>query len=541
MLSPDRDVLERLAALLLERAGLKISAEGFYSLRLALSARLPALGLQDATEYLRRLQGPEGEEELRALLPLVTVGHTEFFRDPRQFRALEVRVLSEALSRARRQGRKVTLWSAGCATGEEPYSLAMLLHELGALPGEVDLWATDVNPAAVDTARAGRFGPRRVAALSEQRRTRYFQQTEEGYDIQPFLKDFIRFDIQNLAAPIFSGVAPGSLDLILCRNVIIYFDLLTIRGLMDRFHAALRPGGLLFLGYSESLFKVYDRFEMVEVEGAFVYRRPQHDVAAVLRPAPGAFTPVPPPAPPVSHGPPVSPASRPAPLRAPSDVWRPVGTPHPVPPTPARTPPPIAPPPASRTPAPVSHLAPPEASAVGTRPGADRSPVARLEAAVVLMERGDFEGALAAVRRLTEDEPNDLDALLTLGNLYSLLNRPEEAREAFALATSREPLCVEARVFSGVASLQRGRLADARSELSKALFLEPTLAIGHYLLAQVEERMGEHTAARRSYRNAIGQLRFPQRPLAGHYPDMPDSPDAVSRAARYALAALEEL
>ena len=69
-------------------------------------------------------------------------------------------------------------------------------------------------------------------------------------------------------------VAPGSLDLILCRNVIIYFDLPTIRGLMDRFLAALRPGGLLFLGYSESLFKVYDRFEMIEVDGAFVYRRP---------------------------------------------------------------------------------------------------------------------------------------------------------------------------------------------------------------------------------------------------------------------------
>jgi chemotaxis protein methyltransferase CheR len=99
---------------------------------------------------------------------------------------------------------------------------------------------------------------------------------------------------------------------------------------------------------------------------------------------------------------------------------------------------------------------------------------------------------------------------------------------------------VEARVFGGVAALQAGNLAEARSEFSKALFLEPTLAISHYLLAQVQERTNDKEGARRSYRNAIAQLRFPQRPLAGHYPDIPDSSDAIARVARYALAALED-
>jgi chemotaxis protein methyltransferase CheR len=99
---------------------------------------------------------------------------------------------------------------------------------------------------------------------------------------------------------------------------------------------------------------------------------------------------------------------------------------------------------------------------------------------------------------------------------------------------------VEARVFGGVAAMQDSNLAEARSELSKALFLEPTLAIGHYLLAQVQERSKDLDGARRSYRNAIAQLRFPQRELAGHYPELPDSDDAISTAARYALAALEE-
>ena len=122
-----------------------------------------------------------------------------------------------------------------------------------------------------------------------------------------------------------------------------------------------------------------------------------------------------------------------------------------------------------------------------------------------------------------------------------VLARQGAARELTPLIGFRQDLCVEARVFGGVAALQGGELAEARSELAKALFLEPTLAIGHYLLAQVQERSRDFEGPRRSYRNAIAQLRFPQRTLAGHYPEMPESSDAISRAARYALAALEEL
>ncbi|MFP2902264.1 protein-glutamate O-methyltransferase, partial [Corallococcus sp. 4LFB] len=277
MLSVGNKVLQQLSALLLERAGLKITLDGYHSLRLALSTRMPALGLSDPDKYLQKLMSASGEEELRSLLPLVTVGHTEFFRDAKQFRALEQSVLPDLLGRARREMRKVSIWSAGCATGEEPYSLALVMAELGALSVEVDLWATDLNLAAVEAARQGRFSTRRAMAIGPERLKRFFRQVEDGYEASPILREYIRFDGQNLAAPVFDKVAPASLDLILCRNVIIYFDLPTIRGLMDRFLAALRPGGLLFLGYSESLFKVYDRFEMIEVDGAFVYRRPLGD------------------------------------------------------------------------------------------------------------------------------------------------------------------------------------------------------------------------------------------------------------------------
>ena len=542
MLIVSPKALQALAALLLERAGLKITPDGYHSLRLALSTRMPVLGLTDPELYVQRLRDVGGEQELRALLPLVTVGHTEFFRDPKQFKALERFILPQLLAKSRRENRRVFIWSAGCATGEEPYSVAMAMSELGALAMEVELLATDLNLAAVEAAKQGRFSVRRSSGISAERLERYFKPVEEGMEVLPSLREYIRFDGLNLAAPSFEGmVTPGTLDLILCRNVIIYFDLPTIRGLMDRFLAALRPGGLLFLGYSESLFKVYDRFEMIEVDGAFAYRRPLVEPKA--KPAPNT-------SPPVSTA-----ASTPAPLPTSAQLHSKARPPESNlaairerlaaggglnsgsdakgdPPRPTRLTmemPPVG-------------SAEPRVMRPTEVPGGSKAlpPAARLNLAVRKMMQSDFTSAIKDVETLLVDEPGHLDALLTLGNLYSLTGRIADAREAFGQALTREPLCVEARVFGGVAALQAGNLAEARSEFSKALFLEPTLAISHYLLAQVQERTNDREGARRSYRNAIAQLRFPQRPLAGHYPDIPDSSDAIARVARYALAALED-
>ncbi len=514
----ERSALEQLATLLHERVGLKITPDGYYGLKLAISARLPVLGMLDADQYILRLRESTGEHELRALLPLVTVGKTDFFRDGRQFHAIETRIFPDLLKAARNEKRRALIWSAGCATGEEPYSLAMAAAELGAEPEELDIWATDLNPAAVEFARRGHYPARRMGGVSETRIRRFFSLQGAHYEVKERLRKFIRFDGLNLAAPVYPAVQPSSLDVILCRNVIIYFDQATIREVMERFLHSLRPGGVLLLGYSESLFRVYDRFEMFEVDGSFAYRRPfnpqpkpprlsaadlarnlARDLENARRPAAGK--------------------SVPAEVKRATEVVRSAATERPNPPAVAG---PSLPP-----------LQPPT-SLMG------RSPVERLNAAVLMMERGQFSPALAALIRLAEDEPNDLASLLTLGNVYSLTGQTAQARDAFALALAREPLCVEGRVYGAVAALQANLLDDARAELVKALFLEPTLALGHYLLGQVQERLGEREGARRSYRNAVAQLGLPQRVLAGYYPDMPESVETVVRAARYALAAVEE-
>jgi chemotaxis protein methyltransferase CheR len=495
--------LSQLAALLNERAGLKIAPDGYAGLRLALSQRMPALGLSDAEEYVRRLRELAGERELRSLLPLVTVGKTDFFRDSCQFRALSNRIIPELLLAARGARRKLLIWSAGCATGEEPYSLAIVLAECGATPDDAEVSATDLNVAALETAKLGRFPAGRMRGVSQTRLRRFFHPRGAEHEVDASLRAFIRFEGQNLAAPIFAHVWPESVDLILCRNVIIYFDLPTIRGLMGRFLRAMRPNAYLLLGYSESLFRVYDEFEMVEVDGAFVYRKPNGP------PTDSSRTFLVPPAVKI-RGPSIESDSPGAPLR-----------------------PTAAPPPQPQ----------PKGDAAGNTTSAARgdraSPLERLSEAVRRMDRGEFDAALAAVAELTEENPDDLCALLTLGNILSLMGLTAESEETFAKALAREPLCVEAWLFGGVAALQAGCFDDALAQLRKALFLEPTLALGHYLLAQVRERLGDRESARRSYRNAVAQLRFPQRQLAGHYPDLPESPEVIGRVARYALSALD--
>ncbi len=511
----ERAALEQLASLLLERAGLKVTPDGYAGLRLALQARMPALGLDDAADYVRRLRQLAGEHELRALLPLVTVGKTEFFRDSKQFAAFENEVFPELLKHARREARAVRAWSAGCATGEEPYSIAMVALDRGALPSELDCWATDLNPVAVETAAKGRYAIRRLLGVSEPRLARYITLTQGPYEVTPQLRDMVRFEGQNLAAPLWTQVQPQSLDLIFCRNVIIYFDQPTILGVMERFYDSLRPGGWLFLGYSESLFRLPTRFEMIEVGGVFVYRRPIRRVASMPTPPPQA----PPPlagrrldsSPPQRH-----------PARAPVTT---TSTPKSLPLVVGLQIPRSV----------ISTPSPRPSPAPGTG-----TPVERLSQIVEDIERGDFPRALRLAHRLVEDSPEDLAARITLGNVHALMGNIDEAREAYQGALQREPLSVEARLYLGIAAMQAKDDEAARQEFTRALFLEPTLALGHYLLAQVHERREDPEAARRSYRNAINQRKGPPHALLGHFPDLPTSNEAIAQAAQYRLAALSE-
>ena len=476
-----------LASLLKERVGFEVRPEGYNLLRSALADRLRDQPEPDLGRYLRTLQ--EEEEELERLLPLVTIGKTSFFRDPGQFRAL-ASLLPGLLAEAREEKRRLAIWSAGCASGEEVYSIAITLLEAGAAPGDVELLATDINPEAIAAAARGRYREDRMAPVSAERMSRFFlEDGEDHWVASPELRAMVSgFRTHNLNAKEFPLPASGAWDVIFCRNVLIYFDRKGIRTVAQKLHASLRPGGWLLLGYSESLFKLFDGFELVELQGSFLYRRPPERPQA---PAPPPVEEVVFPAELVQRA--IAPPARP-PLRVPEPE-----------------------------PAPRRRRAP------------EPDP---LDRAIGLVERGEFLEAAGVLERALAAQPKRLELRVTLGNVYALLKRYDEAEACFEQALAEDPLAVEALLYQGLFFLERSRYTEAERALSRVLYLEPDFALAHYLLGRCQERQRRLDGARRSYRNALTALGTAQRPLRAFYPDLPRDPDTLDAAARLALAAL---
>jgi len=500
------ELLVELAALLKERVGLHVRQDSTSALRIALAARLEELAeVGDASGYLALLRSEQGDEELRRLLPLVTVGKTSFFRDDRQFRALAA-LLPELAARARGRCRKLSVWSAGCATGEEPYSIAMALAEAGAAAEEVELLATDVNPEAVAFAARGSYDGRRVKDIPAALLERHFDREGERRVVRASLRRYITaIRPHNLVSSVFPRPADGGWDIIFCRNVIIYFDTPTTQQVLTLFHDALARGAYLFLGYSESLFRLFDGFELTEVAGAFLYRRPEGPVRAPP-PPPQRTRSVPLSPPPVTH----------------VDVRR---APRVAPPAPRSE----------------HHRAPGGSPPHG--PGSPPlAPQEFLDGAVALFADGRFGAARELLERLLERAGEDLAVRLTLANLYGILRQPDRARACYVAALQIEPLSAEAHLFYGIHLLAGGEADGAALELSRALFLDPDLTLAHYYLGRCREAQRDAARARLAYRNALeAYRRLPagkRQAFLGYYPDIPEDGAAFARAAEYALAAL---
>jgi len=498
------ELLVALAALLKERVGLHIRQDSYSALALAVRARLEALapGVPDAAAYLSLLGSPGGDEELRRLLPLVTVGKTSFFRDERQFQALRA-LLPGLRERPRGGGSPLRVWSAGCATGEEPYSIAMTCAEAGFEPAELELLATDVNPEAVAAAARGLYEARRVREVPQPLLGRHFDREGDAWRVRASLRRYVTaIRPHNLVSTLFPAPGYGAWDVIFCRNVIIYFDTPTTQRVLEQLLQALVPGGYLFLGYSESLFRLFDGFELTEVAGAFLYRKPEAGSAAAPQPLPvrRPTRPLPPSPPPVHH------------LVLPAPPPRAEGTP------------------------------PPAAAPARAAPSPPLAPQEFLDGAVALFAEGRFGAARVLLERHLEEGGEDLSVRLTLANLYGVLRQPDKAAESYQAALALEPLSAEAHLFYGIHLLQAGQQEGAALELSRALFLDPDLALAHYWLGRCREAQRDPQRARLAYKNAIeAHKRRPEgkrQAFLGYYPDVPEDGAAFARAAEYALAAL---
>jgi chemotaxis protein methyltransferase CheR len=232
-----------------------------------ISRRLRALSMDSFREYRELLDGPDGEHEIVEFCNAITTNLTSFFREGHHFDYLREQLL---LPRAAGSNRKLRIWSSACSTGEEPYSIAMTVAE--ALPDwerwDIKVLATDLDSEVLARAKAGVYKGERLSGMPAQRRSRAFQQTgPDEFRVRPELQSMITFKQLNLMHEL---PMRGPMDAIFCRNVIIYFDKETQRDLFNRFAPLQRPGDLLFLGHSESLFKVSEAWELI---GKTIYKR----------------------------------------------------------------------------------------------------------------------------------------------------------------------------------------------------------------------------------------------------------------------------
>ena len=267
----DQD-FQRIRRIINEVAGISL-ADGKRELVYSrLSRRLRQLGLRRFDEYCRLLEPGGDSEELGEFVNALTTNLTAFFREPHHFEFLAEELLP-ALTRERAFGnRRLRVWSAGCSTGEEPYSIAMVLRELlPAVGWDVKILATDLDSNVLATAERGVYEWERVKGLSEARLRRWFLRgrgAQEGrVQVAPALREMIAFRRLNLME---EWPMRGFFDVVFCRNVVIYFDKPTQRELFERFADILVDRGHLFVGHSESLFKVTERFTPL---GKTIYRK----------------------------------------------------------------------------------------------------------------------------------------------------------------------------------------------------------------------------------------------------------------------------
>ncbi|HHN74924.1 MAG TPA: protein-glutamate O-methyltransferase CheR [Acidobacteria bacterium] len=248
-LSPE--TYRKIRELVHQRAGIAIPAGKEALVASRLRRRLKACGIATIPEYLDLVARDSTGTELRAMIDVLTTNKTSFFREEAHFRYLAERVLPEA-----RSSRRLRLWSAGCSTGQEPYTTVICLAETLSDFGSWDIriLATDISDRVLAEAKAGRYPRHSLEGLDDAIVRKYFSSEADGsepvYVAKPILRKPIRFARLNLMA---QWPMKGPFDVIFCRNVMIYFDKPTQERLVNRFHALLRPGGHLLIGHSESL------------------------------------------------------------------------------------------------------------------------------------------------------------------------------------------------------------------------------------------------------------------------------------------------
>jgi chemotaxis protein methyltransferase CheR len=447
---------ESAARLLQLHAGLAFRSHRCDDVERGIRLAMEKAGVTDVAEYCRLLEA--GAVAFDDLVAEVTVGETYFLRDPVHFEFIRREAVPEIL---RRRGPEHVLrvWSAGCASGEEAYSLAMLLEEEG-LSGRARILATDISRAALAKARVGVYGPWSLRGSDEAFVQRHFRRSGGRCTLHDHIRPRVMFEYLNLALDSYPSLASGTwgMDLILCRNVLIYFEHQTVGRVARRLFESLADGGWLMTGPSDPPVTDHAAYEtVVTAAGVFYRRRSAASGYRLGQPGPAAHV----------GG---------TPERGPALLACPPG------------PPPLE----SAT----SELpATPASWSSALSRGVETGGAALAETRNALAG-GEYGRVVELTRPLAADVAATALRVRALANLDVV-----KAEQVCAEATKRHPLSAELHYLHAVLLVDRGRDEEAARAVRRAIYLDRSLAVAHFTLGSILRRRGDLAGARRAYRN----------------------------------------
>ena len=254
--------------LIYDESGITFSSTNRAILESRLRERLREKQITHVSEYYALLL--KDKEELKLMLDSVTTNLTRFFRNQPHFDALVNYIIPEVLKIKKEKGdTKIRVWSAGCSTGEEPYTLAMIFKDKLPAPYSAEILASDISLKSLMVGKSGFYPESRIVGIPDTYLNRFFEHKNNGYQAKDEIMKMIRFDYHNLK----NDSGQRNLDILFCRNVLIYFDEAAQKAVIDRFWDAMAAKSFLFIGHSESLFGMKTKFEFLKTDWACLYQK----------------------------------------------------------------------------------------------------------------------------------------------------------------------------------------------------------------------------------------------------------------------------
>ena len=404
--------------------------------------------------YIYLTSSEKKDDELRELLNRLTVNHTYFFRNEPQFKVLKEKILPELIER-KANNHVLRIWSAGCSTGEEPYTLAMIIKDI--IPDtrdwDIQILATDASTQALETARKGVYSVNSMRLVDDYHKKKRFTETPRGglgtkYAISDKIKRMVTFNFFNLMDEDY----PGGFDIIFCRNVTIYFELETTIRVMNKFAESLNDDGYLFIGYSETLQFISDKFKMINLEDAIFYLKAKGGVA------PRHFVP---------------PGPGPVKLKVDAILEE------------------------------ISKAEFEAASLERTKKERSAEFEEKIVRAMKAIHTKNYEEALSLTEEARSLEKNAPDPYYIAAEVYTNQGKLKDAKDNLYAALNKDMMFAPAHYLFGSVYMEEGKTEAAEESYRRALYLENEFSLAHFGLANMYRGKQRINDALREYRNTL--------------------------------------